>query len=186
MVKYLTSFASIEKAKTKESHMDPLGQHYPSINFLHLQLQPHGLSLSREQTFLVYQSYWSLQLASTQQNLASNNQLIENIGFHLLVNDPRTNTHTSTTTRNFRLRVSFTFLAPLDPSENIGEKSENLSLLKNRHSNTTTLSPSKPECLRASLDTSIIKQQEPLVSCQYVCRLTPTKHHIFIPFVYAL
>ena len=31
MVKHLNSFTTNEKETTKESHMDPLGQHYPSI-----------------------------------------------------------------------------------------------------------------------------------------------------------
>ena len=65
--------------------------------------------------------------SSKHQNFTSTNPLNENTLFNLLIKDPRTTTRTSTTTSNFKLRVSFTFLAPLDPSEKIRGESNDKS-----------------------------------------------------------
>ena len=88
--------------KTKESHMDPLGKHYSNIT-LHLQLQRHDHTLSREQAFFFWYSNHTKHFnehvyPSSDQNFASNNPLTENTWFNLLVKDSRTTTHTSSTT----------------------------------------------------------------------------------------
>ena len=158
----MTSFTTIEKRKDKgityESIRTTLFEHYTSFTCSSNHMIPHcqrnkPVWHSKDTKHFNWHVY-----PSSHQNFASSNPLTKNTWFNLLIKYLRTTTHTSATAQNFKIRISFTFLVLLDPLDKIGGKTHNLRLTKNHQRDTTTFpTSSKPECLRASLDTSMIQ-----------------------------